>query len=107
MEILSLENSKHVAANGSHYVGVVKTSFWELVDCFGNPTVEDQYDKTTKEWKLAFTIKNDKGEEDIKIATIYDWKEIETPYDDYEWHVGGFSHDALKLVEQVIEKYRI
>ena len=107
MEILSLENSKDVVASGSHYVGVVKTSFWELVDCFGEPTIESGYDKTTKEWILAFTVKDDDGFEDIKVATIYDWKEVETPFGDYEWHVGGFSYDALELVERVIENARI
>ena len=44
---------------------------------------------------------------DTVQATIYDWKEVETPFGDYEWHVGGFSYDALELVERVIENARI
>jgi len=41
--------------------------------------------------------------EDGTVATIYDWKLYETPYDEYQWHIGGKSFKAVERVLDVME----
>ena len=36
--------------------------------------------------------------EDGTVATIYDWKEDETPLGDYDWHIGGKTPRAFDRV---------
>ena len=76
-------------ASGTSYMGSVKTTYNRLVEIFGEPHLRDG-DKTTAEWVLEF--------QDGTIATIYDWKLSETPTYEYNWHVGGFSKDAVDKV---------
>jgi hypothetical protein len=66
----------------------------ELVAVFGEP--EGGGDKTTVEWCLAF--------EDGTVATIYDWKEYETPMYEYNWHIGGKSKQAVARVESAFRQ---
>jgi hypothetical protein len=35
---------------------------------------------------------------DYVTATIYDWKEYETPMGRYRWHIGGKDLDAVEAV---------
>ena len=56
---------------------------------FGKPT-ELEGDKVTREWILQFS--------DGTVATIYDWKQLETPMEYYPWHIGGMSQRAVELV---------
>jgi len=57
--------------------GYMPARYEDLVAVFGEP--EGGGDKTTVEWCLAF--------EDGTVATIYDWKEYETPMGLYHWHI--------------------
>jgi len=81
--------------------GYVIASFDELVDAFGAPDdgPDDRTgDKVTCCWRLQF--------EDGTVATIYDWKEQETPYHRYHWHVGGKSATALDHVHKTLYETR-
>jgi hypothetical protein len=80
--------------NGTHLQGYMSAYYHQLVERFGEPT--DSGDKTTAEWCLAF--------EDGTVATIYDWKEYETPLGLYRWHIGGTSQLAVTRVTQAFKQ---
>ena len=81
--------------------GKILTSYSELVDIFGEPQFgpDDRTgDKVTCEWIIDFS--------DGTVATIYDWKEQETPMHKTQWHVGGKSREAYWNVLEVIDRYK-
>lgn len=73
--------------------GYVTTTYAQLVALFGNPMGPG--DKTTAEWVLKFN--------DGTVATVYDWKEYETPMDLYRWHVGGSKRTVVALVQEALD----
>ena len=75
-------------ANGTSLQGYVQAYYHQLVEVFGEP--EAGGDKTTVEWCLEF--------EDGTVATIYDWKEYETPMGLHRWHIGGRNNLAVAHV---------
>ena len=85
--------------NGTHAIGAVETTYDKLVKIFGKPTcgTRSACGKVSKEWVLAF--------EDGTIATIYDWKEKQTPKGMYEWHIGGFNEKAHDYVNEVVKNF--
>ena len=87
-------------ANGTGLQGYVKTTYSDLVAIFGEPTYRGG-DKTTAEWVITFG----RGKDKI-VATIYDWKEYETPMGEYNWHVGGANFMASVLVDKVVDEYQ-
>lgn len=74
--------------------GYMQAYYHQLVEVFGEP--EGGGDKTTVEWCLEF--------EDGTVATIYDWKEYETPMGKYNWHIGGRSQKAVDRVMQTFKQ---
>lgn len=74
--------------------GYMPARYEQLVAVFGEP--EGGGDKTTVEWCLAF--------EDGTVATIYDWKEYETPMGLYHWHIGGMNNLAVARVQQAFRQ---
>tara|TARA_B100001778_G_C18387818_1_gene538350 strand:+ start:203 stop:523 length:321 start_codon:yes stop_codon:yes gene_type:complete len=95
---VSVLNSEDVNVTGSSLVGYVKTTYDTLVEKFGDPTYT-YGDKTTAEWKLEFDVGDD-----WVTATIYDWKTYDTPMGEYDWHIGGFSMDAVDVVTEALNK---
>lgn len=89
------------AGIGTCLQGYVSTTYITLVEKFGEPIQYGEGDKVTVEWIIDF-IDNDTYE--ITTATIYDWKQYEdgTPYDLYDWHIGGRSISAVEMVKQVL-----
>ena len=81
-------------ANGTSLQGYMRATYDQLVARFGQP--DGGGDKTTVEWCLEF--------EDGTIATIYDWKEYETPMYAYDWHIGGLSKMAVFAVKQAFKQ---
>jgi len=81
-------------ANRTSLQGYMPARYEELVAVFGEP--EGGGDKTTVEWCLSF--------EDGTVATIYDWKEYETPMGLYYWHIGGMSHLACERVHSAFRQ---
>ena len=96
--IFSILNSEAVSTSGTSLVGTVKTTYGELVEKFYEPTWK-YGDKTTAEWNLSFEV----GDDSV-IATIYDWKTHDTPMGEYDWHIGGFSMDAVDVVTEALNK---
>ena len=84
-------------ANGTSLQGYVQAYYHQLVAVFGEP--EGGGDKTTVEWCLQFA--------DGTVATIYDWKESETPMGQYRWHIGGKNSRAVGLVQHAFNNNRL
>jgi len=72
--------------------GYIRAYYHQLVEVFGEP--EAGGDKTTVEWCLDFA--------DGTVATIYDWKEYETPMGLHRWHIGGHNSDAVNAVHETL-----
>jgi hypothetical protein len=81
-------------ANRTCLQGSVPAYYHELVAVFGEP--DGGGDKTTVEWCLEF--------EDGTVATIYDWKEYETPMGLYHWHIGGHNKRAVHAVISTLKE---
>jgi hypothetical protein len=81
-------------ANGTSLQGYVQAHYHQLVAVFGEP--EGGGDKTTVEWVLQFA--------DGTVATIYDWKESETPMGLYRWHIGGRDSTAVSRVTSTFKQ---
>lgn len=84
---------KTTGLGGTSLKGYITTTYTDLVRIFGRPSYEFG-DKTTAEWILEFS--------DGTVATIYDWKEYETPEGMYDWHIGGNSAAALSAVQEAM-----
>jgi len=81
-------------ANGTSLQGYMPATYDQLIARFGQP--EGGGDKTTVEWALKF--------EDGTVATIYDWKEYDTPTGLYHWHIGGKNNLAVARVTQAFKQ---
>ena len=81
-------------ANGTSLQGYVQAYYHQLVAVFGEP--QEGGDKTTVEWVLKFA--------DGTVATIYDWKEYETPMGLHRWHIGGRSQRAVDRVTSTFKQ---
>ena len=90
---IQFENVRFTFASGSCLQGYIETTYDELVNVFGKPTIL-KGDKVTAEWTIKFS--------DGTIATIYDWKQPETPMEYYPWHIGGFNRRAVELVNDCV-----
>lgn len=92
------------AATSSYLIGYVTATRAEIEAVFGAPTedVEAGEDKVSTEWVILFT--DEFGE--TFVATIYDWKLDEKPQlnEEYAWHVGGVSSNALYAVKEELGK---
>ena len=88
--------------NGTSLQGFVETTYEELVDIFGEPSLTytpEELEKTQAEWWLLFS--------DGTIATIYDWKRYNSPVEGCtEWNIGGMDNDAEFQVKQRIKETR-
>lgn len=86
---------------GSSLKGYIKTTYQDLVKCFGEPSSEgDGGYKVSFEWAIEFS--------DGTYATIYDWKLSQSERSDvrrgriYEFHIGGFTSDAVERVHEAM-----
>jgi hypothetical protein len=82
--------------NGTSLQGCVTTTYDTLKRAFGEPSYVAG-DKTNVEWVLLI---------DGVIATVYDWKLNNVPMDEYDWHIGGHSTEAVELVQSVVEQVK-
>jgi hypothetical protein len=85
-------------ASGTYYQDCVNTSYFELVEVFGEPDLQGSGDgKVQAEWIIEF--------EDGKVATIYDYKEYETSVEFVtDWHIGGKDSTIAPRVKEIIKK---
>lgn len=88
-------------SSGTCLRGYITSTYDQLVEVFGEPAKYGEGDKVTAEWIIEVF---DEETEKYSVATIYDWKQYElgTPYDQYEWHIGGHHHDAVDYVKELV-----
>lgn len=85
---------------GSSLVGILDVSYHDLERVFGPPHVDGSWDgKTKAEWDVKF--------EDGTVAAIYDYRSPDDPVENREWHVGGFSVEAVCRVTDLLSEYEI
>ena len=82
-----------------------------MIEAFGEPTYIETSadDKVSTEWNLEFELADNTAP--YIVGTIYDWKRYDAGKacrsgDEFEWHIGGKSADALELMEQTLDKVR-
>jgi hypothetical protein len=87
----------------THLQGHIDCSYAELVAAFGQPQEGDHY-KVECQWAI---------EENGVVATIYDYKTGPTycgrengilQENNRDWHIGGFTPEAVALVHARIKK---
>lgn len=83
--------------NGTFFVGYVLANYSELVAAFGRPLPGDG-EKTQAEWIIEFRDEND----DLHVATIYDWRKDTPPEQVTLWNVGGYKFDVVPMIEDAI-----
>lgn len=85
------EVTRDLNISGSCLQGYIGSSYTELVSVFGQPTYLGTDGKTKAVWCLKING---------VTVTIYDYKEYDKSLDRIsEWHIGGTSTKAVKLVE--------
>ena len=77
--------------------GYVTTEYDTLIEIFGNPILGSGDGKVSAEWIIKFS--------DGEVATIYDYKEPETPIGVYEWHIGGHSRKVVERIIEIVEEH--
>ena len=110
LKVLEYENDDLLNTNGFHYVGVIKTTYDQLVEIFGKPTFTDAdpYEKVNAEWTIQSTVvEKDEDPDDYfyKGFTIYNWKTGYIPTEEYEWHIGGDDAEAKEIADAIFENH--
>ena len=96
------------SASGTSLKGEVRTTYSKLETLFGTPSYStgDPYEKTQTEWVLDGKVfyTDQWGEKDWEYikATVYNWKTGGTPTEEYGWHIGGDSYDAVEFVQEIL-----
>ncbi len=85
---------------GTHFQGVVKTTYDKLVNILGEPTSFDAspYEKVNASWSIEMK------DEDKTVFTVYNWKDGYVPTEEYDWHIGGFDENAYLTALDVLDK---
>ena len=109
MNILRFENTDAVDVLGSSLQGRITATYDELVTRFGKPTYGKEHSgdgKVNAEWTLEFLVVEEGqslDDAEYVIATIYDWKEMDTPDGPYLWHIGGFDRTSVDCVHEIMD----
>lgn len=83
---------------GGWLQGHVDVSYSDLVSAFGQPSyLSNGGGKTQCEWDLRIN--------DV-FVTIYDWKEDRSHLRVRDWHVGGTSPEAVRLVKGALAAWK-
>lgn len=93
-------NQHDVSATNGSLQGTITLTYAELVVKLGEPTYLGSADeKSQAEWVIEFE------DDDVTTATVYDWKEYDTPKEQVtEWHIGGTSQRCIELVNEILGK---
>jgi len=106
--VLNFDADDSVNVNGTSLQGTIKTTYLRLCEVFGKPTYTDAdpYEKVNAEWAVeARTLSSWADEEedaDSTVFTIYNWKTGYVPTEEYEWHIGGHSYEAVDVAESIL-----
>ncbi len=107
---MTLEFVKNDDPTGTSLQGYVTTTYDKIIKAFGEPTMTDAspYEKVNVQWSMDFKVPftDEFGEDfDYVKATIYNWKMGYVPTEEYKWHIGGLSNDAVDVINNVLDSY--
>ena len=96
-------NDVIIEITGTSFQGDIRLDYYDIVSRLGKPQDRDGY-KIDAEWNVEF--------DDGTVATLYNWKNGRNycgedglkPYQIEEWHIGGFSNDAVDKVYRLFHK---
>jgi hypothetical protein len=95
--MMKIETADGMYEEGLSLKGEINTTYWTLVDTFGEPTEsgEPMLDTTvvTVRWLVAI---------DGVLATIYDWNTGKDKTQNLVWNIGGHTEDAYWKVKAAI-----
>lgn len=94
---MNYKRLKRTDVVGTSYQGLIKISYTELCQIFGQPEFCDD-GKVQAMWSMNIA--------GGALVTIYDYKEDVKPRDILLWHIGGNSKDAIQLVNIIVKEYR-
>jgi|TARA_R110000803_G_scaffold24861_1_gene59705 hypothetical protein len=107
--ILSFDADDSVNINGTSLQGTIKATYLELCEVFGKPTYTDAdpYEKVNAEWAVqARTLSSwadDEEDAEDSVFTIYNWKMGYIPTEEYDWHIGGKSYEAVDIATTILK----
>ena len=107
--ILSFYADDSVNVNGTSLQGTIKATYLELCEVFGKPTYTDAdpYEKVNAEWTVqARTLSSwadDEEDAESSVFTIYNWKMGYIPTEEYDWHIGGKSYEAVDIATTILK----
>ena len=107
--ILSFDADDSVNINGTSLQGSIKATYLELCEVFGKPTYTDAdpYEKVNAEWAVqARTLSSwadDEEDAEDSVFTIYNWKMGYIPTEEYDWHIGGKSYEAVDIATTILK----
>lgn len=81
---------------GTCLQGQIITTYDHIKSVFGEPSDRDIDGKIQVEWDLLFYKE--------VVATVYDWKEHVKPKLVTQWHIGGKSELAKRLVKEALRQ---
>tara|TARA_R100001369_G_scaffold6072_2_gene16623 strand:- start:1164 stop:1526 length:363 start_codon:yes stop_codon:yes gene_type:complete len=94
---MKIETADGMYEEGLSLKGEINTTYWTLVDTFGEPTEsgEPMLDTTvvTVRWLVAI---------DGVLATIYDWNTGKDKTQNLIWNIGGVTEESYWKVKEAI-----
>lgn len=88
-------NTTNIGISGTSLQGKFNAFYDTLVKKLGEPIqTRNERDGTQVEWHIA---------KDGIVATIYDYKDSHYPKYITDWNIGGFSKEAVKLVNNLLK----
>jgi len=103
-KVIDFEVGSDVDLHMSSLKGKVFTTYDKLVEKFGKPTFNDAdpYEKVNAEWCVEARVKDEDGDDSFVRFSIYNWKTGSVPTEEYGWHVGGYSYDAVEAADLLL-----
>jgi hypothetical protein len=84
-----------IPSDGTSLKGRVDVPYGRIETHFGRPLGESGDGKVQAEWQVQFA--------DGKVATIYDWKEYDTPREQVrDWHIGGHDDEVVFRIQSIL-----
>jgi len=91
-------NEEYINTNGTNKQGEVTNTYWNIVDCFGEPTYV--YDNDRDASKVVWSL-----EIDDVVVTIYDWFVKSVPEHNMLWMIGGREPKAVDKYKEAMREH--
>ncbi len=91
-------NEEYINTNKTNKQGEVTNTYWNIVDCFGEPTYvyDTDRDASKVQWSLEI---------DDVVVTIYDWYVKSQPEHNMLWMIGGKEPKAVDKYKEAMREH--